>query len=319
MPAPEAVLAVDIGGTKTAVALVDATGALLERAAAPTPAADGPEAVVAGVAALASELVARADARVLAIGVGTAGVVDVDRGAIISATDTFARWAGTPLADELRAALAPLVGAVPVVVRNDVDAHALGELRAGAAAGASSALLVAVGTGIGAAVIADGRVLRGARHVAGELAHLPIAGADHLRCPCGRPGHLEAIGSGLGIVRQHIALGGDAELDAGAIVALGASGDGLDAQRARRALGDSAAAVGRAIAGAVTLLDPERVVLTGGVLAAGEAWWAPMERALRAELVDVLQDVPLVRGELGDAAPLVGAAWTAWQTVEGAA
>lgn len=319
MPAPEVVLAVDIGGTKTAVALVDAAGELLERAAAPTPSAEGPEAVVAGVAALAAAVAARAEVRVRAVGVGTAGVVDVDRGTIVSATDTFARWAGTPLADELGAALAPLVGVVPIVVRNDVDAHALGELRAGAAVGASSALLVAVGTGIGAAVIVDGRVLRGARHVAGELAHMPVAGADHLRCPCGRPGHLEAIGSGLGIVRQHVALGGDPSLGAAEIVALAASGEGSDAARARRALDASAAAVGRAIAGAVTLLDPERVVLTGGVLAAGEAWWTPMEEALRAELVDVLQDVPVVRGELGDAAPLAGAAWAAWETVEGAA
>lgn len=312
----EAVLAVDVGGTKTAVALVDGHGVVVDVAAAATPALEGPAAIVDGIARLADTVLDRAGERtsVVGVGVASAGVVDVERGVIVSSTDTLAGWAGMPLAAMLRVALAPRIGETAMVVQNDGDAHALGELRAGAAIGASSMLLVAVGTGVGAAVVVDGRVLRGHRHVAGELGHMPIRGADALRCPCGRFGHLEAIGSGVGMHRHYLALGGDpAVTDARGIVARAAS----DAV-AQRALHESAAAVGRAIAGIVTLLDPELVVLSGGVVTAGDAWWAPMETALRAELIDVLRDIPVVPGSLGDRAPLLGAAASAWELLEGA-
>lgn len=308
----EVVLAVDIGGTKTAVALLDGDHAVLERAQAPTPGASGPDAIIGTVVALAQQLIERApDARVVATGVGTAGTVDVERGTIVWATETLADWAGTPLAASLRERLKPLVGDAPVHVQNDVDAHALGELRRGAAAGATSALMVAVGTGVGASVIVDGRVLRGHRHVAGAFAHVPV-GAAGLRCTCGREGHLEAIGAGVGMHRHYLALGGDPAVTDARGVAARAGHDPI----ARVALADSACAVGRAIAGAVTLLDPELVVLSGGVLAAGAAWWEPMEAALRAELIEVLRDVSVVRGSLGEMAPLHGAAAAAWEMVE---
>lgn len=310
----ELVLAVDIGGTKTAVALVGSDLGIVDRASAPTPGSAGAAAILEGVVSLARTLLDRAaePVRCAAVGVGTAGVVDVREGTIISSTDTLASWAGTRVAERLREALAPELGALPVHVQNDVDAHAVGELRLGAAAGASSALLVAVGTGIGASLVLDGRIVRGHHHVAGELGHLPIAGADHLRCPCGRAGHLEALGSGIGLHRHFLALGGDpAVTDARAVVARAAS-DPL----AARAVAESAAAVGRGIAGAVTLLDPETVVLSGGVAGAGAAWWDPMEAALREQLVDVLQSVPVVPGMLGDRAPLVGAAASAWELRE---
>lgn len=307
----DAVVAIDIGGTKTAAAVVDRELRIVQKAEAATPGAAGPDAIIDVAASLAARVIGTTEEQVAAIGVGSAGVVDAGRGVIVSSTDTLAGWAGTALADRLGRALRTSAGDVPVAVQNDVDAHAEGELRAGAAVGSDSLLLVAVGTGVGAALALDGKVLRGHRGVAGEIAHAPIAGAEHLRCPCGRPGHLEAIGSGVGMLRHYRALGGDAGVvDARAIVAR-APQDAL----AQRALEDSARAVGRGIAAAVTLLDPERVVLSGGVVGAGAAWWAPMERSLRAELVDVLADVPLIPSALGDRAPLLGAAATAWAMV----
>ena len=314
----EVVFAVDIGGTKTTAALADRADLVVDAATAPTPAAEGPEAVVRTVAALAAELVERAGGpgavRVRGLGVATAGVVDVAAGAIVSSTDTFARWAGTPLAGRLREAFGGLLPpGAPIHVQNDVDAHALGESRHGAAAGARSALVVAVGTGVGAGVVVDGEVLRGAHHVAGEIAHLPVPGAEHLRCPCGRAGHLEAIGSGVGLHRHYLALGGDpVAADARAVVARSRGGDPI----ARRALVESAVAVGRGIAGAVTLLDPERVVVTGGVAQIGEDWWTPMTAAFAAEVIDALQDVVIAPGELAADAPLRGAAASIWNECE---
>ncbi|GHG56016.1 transcriptional regulator [Flavimobilis marinus] len=319
------VLALDLGGTKIAAALVDRNGRVGEVVAVPTPALDGPAAIVAAATGALGEVLARGwdgspvaaaagEHRVRGLGVGTAGVVDVAAGTIVSATDTLAGWTGTPLRGDLERALAALTGArLPVHVLNDVDAHALGEVRHGAAAGAASALVVGVGTGIGAGVVVRGELLRGAHHVAGEMGHLPVAGADHLRCPCGRSGHLEAIGSGVGMYRHYLSLGGDPEVGGGRGVAeRAAAGDPL----AGRALRDSAAAVGRGIAAVVTVLDPGRVVVTGGVPAAGSAWWSAMDEALRGQLIDILANVPVVSGKLGGTAPLAGAAAAVRQLID---
>ncbi|WP_423494560.1 ROK family protein [Microbacterium esteraromaticum] len=313
----EVVLAVDVGGTKTAAALAGRDDVPLATRVAPSRAADGPDAVIATITDLATSLLDAADAEtgertmLSGVGIGTAGVVDARAGTIVSSTDTFADWPGTDVSARVHARLADrLIEGAVVAVQNDVDAHAAGEYRHGAAAGASSALIVAVGTGIGAGVIVDGRPLRGAHHVGGELAHLPIRGADHLRCPCGRIGHLEAIGAGIGLHRHYLSLGGDpAVSDSRAVAAAATAGD----ERARQAIADSAAAVGRALAGAASLLDPERIVVTGGVPRIGEAWWDPMLAAYRAEAIDALHTTPILPGALGGDAPLRGAAASAWR------
>ncbi len=308
---PEVVLAVDIGGTKTAVALAGRDDELLRTSVAPTPAAEGPDAIVANIATLAEGLLAAADIdRLAGVGIGTAGVVDAATGMIVSSTETIAGWAGTPLAARVHEALAARLaeGAV-VAIQNDVDAHAAGEFRHGAAAEAASALVVAVGTGVGAGLIVEGNAVRGAHHVAGEIGHLPTPGSEHLRCTCGRYGHLEAIGSGLGMHRHFLFLGGDPAItDAHGIAAAAASGDEI----ARRALGDAAGAVGLALAGAATLLDPERIVVTGGVSQIGAPWWEPMLQAYRAAAIDALHATPLLAGILGGEAPLRGSAAAAW-------
>ncbi|MEV7619082.1 ROK family protein [Microbacterium sp. NPDC089321] len=316
-PSAGFVLAIDIGGTKTAAALAGRDDVPQHTLVAPSRAGEGPDAVVETVRLLAERLLAAADERygamitLAGVGIGTAGVVDAGTGTIVSSTDTFADWPGTRLADRVRAALAErLADGAPIAVQNDVDAHASGEFLHGAAAGASSALVVAVGTGVGAGVIVDGRPVRGAHHVGGELAHLPIRGAEHLRCPCGRTGHLEAIGAGLGLHRHYLSLGGDpAVTDARGVAAAAAGGDG----RAVQAIADSAAAVGRALAGAAALIDPERIVITGGVPQIGDAWWQAMLAAYRDDAIDALQNTPILPGALGDDAPLRGAAASAWR------
>ncbi|RPF26255.1 ROK family protein [Georgenia muralis] len=317
------VVGIDLGGTKTAGALVAADGTLGEVLEVRTPAAGGPVAVLDAVAGLVLELtragvgttdrLGRADAVPtggrLAVGIGTAGVVDVGRGRIVSATDVLPGWTGTAVADGVRARLAPEMGEVGVHVQNDVDAHASGEAWVGAAAGLGSVLVVAVGTGVGGSVVLGGSPLRGAHHVAGEIGHLPVPGAEGLRCTCGRLGHLEAIGAGPGLYRRYLALGGDvASPDARDVVARAAAGDEV----AVRAVRDSATAVGRGTAGIVTVLDPDAVLVTGGLAGSGELWWDTMEAALRAELIDPLAGIPLLRAALGNEAAIVGAARGAW-------
>jgi len=295
------VVGVDVGGTKTSAALVSSGGSVGPVRTIPTPAASGGEAVLDAVAGLVR--VVAAGQAIGGVGVGTAGVVDARTGRIVSATDTFAGWVGTEVASGLMRRLG-----VAVEVRNDVDAHALGESWRGAGAGASSMLMVAVGTGVGGALVLDGRLRTGAHHVAGELGHVPAVGAEGLRCTCGRPGHLEALASGPSLARHYGMLSG-AAVDAREVALRAVAGDGL----AVRAIEDAAACLGRVVAGVLTVVDPEVVVVGGGVVGMGPVWWRPFEAACRAELVDALSGVPIVPAALGDSAALIGAARTVFE------
>ncbi|AQP48955.1 glucokinase [Tessaracoccus aquimaris] len=302
-------IGVDLGGTKTAAALVSDDGTIEARLTAPTPSAVGPEAVLDTVATLVRGLW-RGD--VAGVGIGTAGVVDATRGSIISATDTFAGWVGTDLVAGLRARL-PEHGAFPVEVRNDVDAHALGEFWLGAGRGRDSMLMVAVGTGVGGAVIVDSRLRTGAHHVAGEIGHMPVPGAEGLRCACGRPGHLEAVAAGPAIERAYERLAGE-RASGREIVALAEAGDppALTVVRA------SATALARAICGLATVLDPGCVVVGGGVALAGDVWWGPLLETCRAELIDALAHLDILPAALGQDAAVLGAARTIFDTREAA-
>lgn len=300
------VVGIDLGGTKTAAALVAPDGTLGVRVEAPTPAAEGPEAVLDVVAALVAEVAG--DAPIGGVGVGTAGIVDA-AGRVISATETFAGWVGTDLVAGLDARLP---SRVPILVYNDVDAHLLGEAWRGAARGHSSALMVAVGTGIGGALLIDGRLVRGAHGAAGELGHMPAVGAEGLRCPCGRYGHLEALAAGPAIARSYLLVTGDSA-DGRGVLELARHGD-PDADAVVRA---AATGLGRAIAGLVTTIDPSCVVIGGGVAEAGELWWRPLREAFRAELVAGFA-TPLVKAELGVAAAVLGAARGLFDDDEGA-
>ncbi|MFD6417985.1 ROK family protein [Streptomyces sp. NPDC060194] len=289
-------LGVDIGGTKTAVAVFGEGDAVLARATAPTPAAEGAAAVVAGVLELAGQALAEPAAlggRLAGVGVGTAGVVARDGRTIASATDALPGWAGTPLSALLEDALG-----VPAVLLGDVQAFLAGELAAGAARGARGAVAVMAGTGIGGAVAVDGAVVRGGRGAAGHLGHVPVAAAEGLLCPCGVRGHVEAVASGPAMA----ALAGERDLRA---VAAEASGGSL---AARDVLRRGGAALGEALAGVVSTLDPDVVVLAGGVLHAGPWYEEALRASLAASTLPLLRSVPVVPAALGSDAVLLGAA-----------
>ncbi|MFF9349275.1 ROK family protein [Streptomyces sp. NPDC014734] len=285
-----ATLGIDIGGTKTLAALVGPDGAVLDRARADTPAAQGPDAVLRTAADLARRLGGTGP-----VGVGAAGVIDPATGVVRYATDSLPGWAGTPVAE----ALAQRIGR-PVVVDNDVNAAALGESWAGAARGHAHVLLVAVGTGLGGGLVRGGAVDHGARGGAGEIAHLPAPDADELTCGCGRTGHLEGVASGTGLARAYRLRTG-ADVTGREVAARCAAGDAAAAE----VLATAGHALGRTLAGLVALLDPQTVVLAGG---AGEALLPHTRSAYAAERLPVHADVTLVPAALGAAAVAVGAA-----------
>lgn len=294
------IVGVDVGGTKIAAARVGAGGLVGPLHETPTPAADGARAVLDTVAGLVRAAAGGDVDAIAGIGVATAGTVDADRGVVLSATAALPGWAGVHVPAELRARLSP---SLPVSVGNDVDALALGEAWTGAAAGAASALVVAAGTGIGGALLLAGRVLRGAHGCAGEIGHIPSPDAQGLRCPCGVDGHVEAAAAGPAIARAYAAAGGPPSSGA-RIAELAATGE----PQALAVLTAAGAALGRAIAGVVTAVDPERVVVGGGVARSGDPWWRALRSAARAELIPPLRDVPIEPAAHGVTSAVAGAA-----------
>ena len=308
------VVGLDLGGTKMAAALVDADGVLRGSVAScSTPAHDGPAAMLDSISALVQQVVTSGTREapglpvsVAAVGIGTAGVVDVEGGMILSATDAITGWAGTRIVAGVQERLAVAgLGVLPVHVENDVDAYAAGEAWLGAGAGAEVVLMVAVGTGVGGALVIEGRTRRGAHHVAGEIGHVPVPGAQGEPCTCGRPGHLEGITAGPQIHRRYLEKGGAPDVpDAREVEKRATAGDGI-AQKVYR---DSAVCLGRALAGLVTVIDPDVVVVSGGLARAGDLWWEPLRQTFAAEIIDPLAPIKILPATLGTTAPIVGAA-----------
>lgn len=294
------VLAADLGGTKITAALVLPDHQRVEARTVPTPADRGGPAVLAALLSLL-RTVHDASGRhgsPVGIGVGSAGVVDPTSGSITSATEAIPGFAGTPLGEQVHRAFG-----LPVRVLNDVHAHALGEAVDGAGRSTTSMVFVAVGTGIGGAFVLDGQVLTGAHDIAGHFGHLTVPEAAGIGCPCGRIGHLEGLASGPGTLAAFHRAGGQAA-DGRALVALAADGD----QRARDVLTTCAFAIGRVIGGLLNALDPEVVVIGGGMASAGPLWWESVRRGAHHDAMDPVAATPLVLAAAGNDAALIGAA-----------
>ncbi|RFA16349.1 hypothetical protein B7R21_02955 [Subtercola boreus] len=303
-PAGELVLGIDIGGTKTAVGLVDTDGRVWAGTSARTPSELGPEAVVETAIRLAVAVLSRSGALpVLGCGVGSAGVIEPGVGRVISSTSSLPGWTGTPLSRLLATRLR-----MPVTVVNDVHAHAVGESQFGAGRGARTVLMVTAGTGIGGALVIDGTVQTGAHGASGHFGHMPSAEASGLPCTCGRSGHLEAVASGPAITSVYSAralpAGIDPATNAEAVFTLADGGDSL----AAIVIDTAGMALGRTLGSLINALDPDVVVVGGGLSGGGDRWWSAVLRGIENEVIPMLRACPVVPAESGADAALAGAA-----------
>lgn len=295
-------IGVDLGGTKIEIAAFGDDGAPLLRRRVPTPQGDYRATLlaVAGLVEAAEQTVGRRGS----VGVATPGSESrrPDRlGRLRNANSTCLN--GQPLRRDLQVLLQR-----PVRLANDADCFALSEATDGAAAGARSVFGVILGTGVGGGIVLDGRLLVGANGIAGEWGHnpLPAPAADELPppvCYCGRAGCIETWLSGPALARDHAAHGGP-HGDAAAIAAAAEAGDTLaeaTLQRYERRLA-------RALASVINLLDPEVIVLGGGL--------SNLDRLYRNVPAlwgaDVFSDqvlTRLCRAAHGDSSGVRGAAW----------
>lgn len=268
-----AVLALDVGGTKLAAAVVRSDGRIAARAVADTPGAEDPAAVTDALRDLAGR-VARCGPvdRLVGVGIGSAGPVDPVAGTVSPVN--IPAWRGFPIVDEMRA----VVPDRPVVLAGDAQCMALGEHWRGRYGG-RALLGMVVSTGVGGGIVVDGNVYAGPTGNAGHIGHV-IVDLDGPPCSCGGRGCVEALASGPALVRWALDHGWstpDGATDARALARDARDGDPV----AGRAFNRAAVALAAAIVSAAALVDLDDVVIGGGVAGAGDVLFAPLRDAIR--------------------------------------
>lgn len=314
------IAAIDIGGTSIDVGLTSLTSEVISTSSISTPLVEGPEVVLPQAFGMIAELLERdgLDARAIrGVGVGVPGPVWEARG------DTYAPpvpdgWSGFPI----RTVISEHFGA-PTFVDNDANVMALGEHLRGAARGIDDFVLVKIGMGIGAGIVSEGRLVRGAAGGAGELGHVVVAPDSDVVCTCGNVGCLQAFVGGPGIARAaEAAASSGASPELAAIRERKGSLDAADVAAALAQADSGALAIvreagrtfGSALATTVSLLNPALVVLAGGVTGLGDAFLAEIRTTVyRQSLPLATRNLPIVRTKLGTQVGVVGASVAAAQ------
>lgn len=308
-------IGIDLGATKVAGALVNEQGEILAEGRAPTQAKAGVEPVVARIAQVVGELLARANGEpVLGVGIGTPGLVDGAAGIVRNAVNLG--WTEVLLAQEAQAAIADQTHrALSVWVENDANSQAVGELIFGAGRGLESFALLAIGTGLGGGIIANRRLIAGATYTAAEVGHLSFD-PNGRPCACGLYGCVETVVSGPGLVKttQEFRAQGvqsilSAQFQAEDVVIAARSGDAL----ALAALAETARWLGMALAAYTALLNPAAIIIGGGLGHSAFDLLIPTARIelARRALPQSHEQLQIVPAQVMSSA--VGAAALVWQ------
>ncbi len=307
-------LGVDLGGSHVSAALVDQAGKILQRRKAPTPVESGPDGIMPAIIELLREVIAVTGVtkrEIVGIGVGIPGLIDSSLGLSIFSPNLF--WHNVQVVRPIEREFN-----LPTFMDNDVRCATLGEAWYGAGRGASSLICLTIGTGIGSGIMIDGQLIRGATESAGEIGHVTIE-KDGPLCNCGNHGCLEALASGPAIARRAqeavkkgvdtvmlAMVGGHAEkIDAGVVAQAARQGD----PAAWEIIELTALYLGIGIANYINLINPELVIIGGGVAQAGELLLAPIRRVVGQRAMKVQATAArIVPARLGEDAGVIGAA-----------
>lgn len=304
------VVAVDMGATKTAAALVsyeqaDRPPEVSCRVVVPTRCNAGGDEVMASIIR-AAQLVIDQSQGVDITGVSVCAATSINSfdGSALDSNGVIDHWTGMPICANVRKAFD-----MDANVLGDVQAHALGEARWGASKGAQVSLCVAPGTGVGGGIVINGHVLKGAHGIAGHIGHALSPLAKDIRCACGCVGHIEPITSGpaIGALYQGVTLDDprfDPKLDGAEVARRARQGD----ERAQRTIKHAGYALGQVAASCANVIDPDIVVLSGSVCKSGQIWHDAFREGYRSEAVAPVHDIEIAKAQLGDNAPLIGAA-----------
>jgi glucokinase len=299
------VIGVDVGGTNIKAALFDSDGLEYAPSKRPTPRHLGVDAVVATTIEVVIELRAQVSeaTRLRAVGLVVPGIVDTAQGVAVYATNIG--WDQLPL----RQIVAEAVG-LPVALDHDVRAAGLAELELGAGQGLQDVLYVALGTGIAAAVITRGQILTGATGRAGELGHLPVFPEGEW-CACGQRGCTETYASAASLARRYSAASGNSDVPAEDVLSRAAAGDPI----ADRIFHDAVTALSRALVHYVLLMDPQLILIGGGMAASGGMLLHPLTREVQGGLA--WRPAPTISiGQFAGDAGRRGAGLLAWRLLK---
>jgi glucokinase len=297
------VIAIDVGGTSIKGALVAAGAEMVAVRRAATP-HDGEHQLVTSVVGMATDLAAEAARRgtpASAIGVAAAGIIDEAAGVAVRGANL--RWRDTALTRRMEDATG-----LPATLVQDARAAARGEAIFGAGRNADTFLSVILGTGVGSAVVIDGRPVRGSHGLAGEIGHLQVDPGG-LPCGCGGRGCVETVASAAAISRRYAAASGE-HLATELVLARATAGDRL----AATLWSEAVAALAAALAAAVAVVDCDLVVLAGGLARAGDLLFEPLALELAGRL-SLVAPPRLAAAALGRAAGVLGAAASALDEV----
>lgn len=305
---------VDVGGTNVKIALIDKKGEILFSKTVPTRAEMGYEYTIGNMKQSIKELIeeAKIDSGSLeGIGFGFPGQIDCDNG-IVRILPNIPGWIEVPIAQIMQKEFN-----VPVKVDNDVRCAALAELNYGAGIGCKNLICITVGTGIGSGLIVNGKLVRGASNAAGEIGHVKLSIYDGPICGCGDTGCMEAYASGPAIVamaKDYIKGGkstkfremtnAKAEITP-AIVSEAAKMGDVVAKRIFTIMGEY---IGTGLSSVVNLLNPEKIVIGGGVADAGDLLIEPLKKTLCERAMPIQGSaVKIVPAQLGNTAGVIGA------------
>lgn len=309
-------MGVDLGGTTTKLAIISKYGEIFHKWEIPTDISENGKYITTNIAKTIDEKLEElgmVKSQLLGIGMGAPGPVDGSNGSIYEAINLG--WVDYPLKDLLE-----VETSLPAVVENDANLAALGEMWKGAGNGAKDLIAVTLGTGVGGGVIANGMLVQGASGAAGEIGHITVVPEGGAPCNCGKSGCLETVASATGIVRlANEALSTDAghsilqqKINAGEplssrlLFACAAEGDLLS----NEVINKVSFYLGMALSHTANALNPEKIVIGGGVSRAGEQLAAPVREAFeRFAFKRVSKSTSISIATLGNDAGVIGAAW----------
>jgi glucokinase len=313
----QVIAGVDIGGTAIKMALLSAEGEIIAKTQEPTPVAEGEDGVMQKIAGMLNALLFQtrtAREQVAGIGVGVPGTVEAENGIVRDAVNL--RWKQPVM---LKEKLEQLTG-LPVCVDNDANNAALGEMWRGSGQGAKDLIVITLGTGVGGGVILQGRIIHGINGVGGEVGHITMEPKGGPACNCGKTGCLETYASATAVIREGLkaAQEGTSAPLAHILSRHGTiqAKDVLDAAKA----GDEAAVaivdqaafyLGWALSHLANVLNPAKIVIGGGMSAAGEFLFSRIRDAFRRYVTFsyAADSCEILPATLGNDAGVIGAGW----------
>jgi len=288
-------IGIDLGGTKTEAVLMDAAGEILERIRKPTPSSEGYVAIIESIAGIVGQLETMAG-NACRVGIGTPGSLAPGTGLLRNSNTVCLN--NQPFKQDLESRLG-----CEVRMANDANCFTLSEAIDGAGAGCDTVFGVIMGTGVGGGIVVNRKLIAGKQHIAGEWGHNPLD-PDGTDCYCGRRGCVETCLSGPGLIQSYRRAGGAHQAGSHDIVAAARSGEAL----ASRVMDQYLEFFGRALATVINILDPDVVVLGGGMSAISELYDRGRTAVGHHVLNDSLQ-TPIVQNRHGDSSGVRGAAW----------